>query len=254
MPARTRGLLALQPRHRLDRAVRSVWHDGRPALRSRRKRPSISSSLAQDPTQGGWRYVPASAPTRRSPAGSSWRSRAASWRGLQCRRDVSPRRRHWLRPHRPTARITCIIPCAPTPQAQRHGRCPTPAMTAVGLLMRLYTGLEPRRPAHDRGPSTCSPTCRIGTAVLAPRHLLLVLRHAGHVPHAGRVLAGVERPAPPLLVDRQIQTGPLAGSWDPAGRWPTAGARRRPDLRDHAEPVVAGSLLPPLADLRVTAR
>ena len=76
------------------------------------------------------------------------------------------------------------------------------------------------------------------TDVYLARHVLLVLRHASDVPFARRLLGKTwsERLFP-LLIDSQVATGPIAGSWDPRARCATAGARRRPDVRHDNEPL-----------------
>ena len=65
-------LMALQPRHRHHRAVRSLWHDRRRSTcATRPRRRSTSSSPRRDPQLRRLALCAAvSAPTRRSPAGS----------------------------------------------------------------------------------------------------------------------------------------------------------------------------------------
>ena len=112
--------------------------------------------------------------------------------------------------------LYCYNPYAPDTAEQRGGRRPTQTMTSVGLLMRLYSGWRRDNPTMGRGATTCSSSRRRRHANQSPtRHVLLVLCHAGHVPHGWTVLERLESPLHPLLVDAQIRED----------RWPAAGIR-----------------------------
>ena len=103
-------------------------------------------------------------------------------------------------------------------------------MTAVGLLMRLYTGWGRQNPGIVRGAAYLTQALPGNGSVRQPQrdtyywyYATQVLAHVGGEPWEAwmtRLHA--------LLVNSQVQQGPMAGSWDPRGpipdRWgPHAG-------------------------------
>jgi len=108
-------------------------------------------------------------------------------------------------------------PFAPDTPAQRHGRDITPTMTAVGMLMRLYSGW--RRDNADMKSAadylaTFPPS--LGDAKSPQRdtyywyYATQVMFHMG-----GEHWEKWNQRLNPILVDEQIKVGPQSGSWDP---------------------------------------
>ena len=122
-------------------------------------------------------------------------------------------------------------PFAANTPAQRHGRKPTPTMTAVGMLMRMYSGW---RRDHEAMQSAAeylleSPP-QMGTERYPRRdgyywyYATQVMFHMG-----GDYWERWNRFLNPLLLESQIKNGPMAGSWDPLkpveDRWSVHGGR-----------------------------
>ena len=122
-------------------------------------------------------------------------------------------------------------PYAPDTAEQRHGRTVSKTMTAVGLLMRLYTGWRRDDANMQRGAAyLLERPPAIGT-VRDPQ------RDTYYWYYATQVMANVGGQQweswmgklHPLLVNSQIRQGPYGGSWDPrapiADRWGTHAGR-----------------------------
>ena len=122
-------------------------------------------------------------------------------------------------------------PFAPDTPAQRHGRLPTPTMTAVGMLMRMYGGWRRDHPAMQSAAEYLlqyKPT--MGTKKSPRRdayywyYATQVMFHMG-----GDTWDAWNRSLNPLLLQSQIREGPRSGSWDPAypvaDRWAIHGGR-----------------------------
>ena len=116
-------------------------------------------------------------------------------------------------------------PYAPDTPQQRHGRVPSPTMTAVGMLMRMYNGWSRENPAMQSAadyllqyPPQLGDKRRPRRDGYYWYYATQVMFHMGgeHWDEWNRFLN-------PLLLETQIKTGPEAGSWDPelpvADRW-----------------------------------
>jgi hypothetical protein len=125
-------------------------------------------------------------------------------------------------------------PFAPDTPTQRHGLQHSRAMTSVGLLMRLYTGWKRDHATMRRGADYLAQNLpamgRPGEPLTEQKrdtyywyYATQVMFHMG-----GDYWRDWNGRLHPLLVQTQIQAGPLAGSWDPVypvpDRWaPQAG-------------------------------
>jgi hypothetical protein len=114
--------------------------------------------------------------------------------------QASPRRRHQYvyNPH--------------AVQAQAHGRRPNPTMTSVGLLMRLYSGWRRDNKDMDQGAQYLMenlPSMRQRDTYYW-YYATQVMFHMGD-----KYWEAWNDALHPLLVNSQVQEGPLAGSWNP---------------------------------------
>ncbi|MEM1070618.1 MAG: hypothetical protein AAGI63_17070 [Planctomycetota bacterium] len=108
-------------------------------------------------------------------------------------------------------------PFAPDTPTQRHGRLPTPTMTAVGMLMRMYSGWRRDTPAmRSAAKYLLEYPPKQGTTQSPQRdtyywyYATQVMFHMG-----GDTWYQWNRSLNPLLLQGQVKSGELAGSWDP---------------------------------------
>jgi hypothetical protein len=108
-------------------------------------------------------------------------------------------------------------PHAPLTREQQHGRKPSKTMTAVGLLMRLYAGWSRDHEQMIKGANYLRENLPdIGTTRDPKRdtyywyYATQVMFHMG-----GDYWRDWNNRLHALLVDSQIENGPMAGSWDP---------------------------------------
>jgi hypothetical protein len=111
--------------------------------------------------------------------------------------------------------------------ATRHGRVPTPVMTSVGLLMRLYLGWKRDNPDMIKGTDWILQSLPSeGTANRPQRdtyywyYATQVIFHMG-----GEKWRAWYGSLYPMLIRTQTKDGEFAGSWDPNGRVPDAWGR-----------------------------
>jgi hypothetical protein len=193
---------------------------------------------AQHPERGGWRYVPG----RESDTSvSGWQLMAlksGELSGLKVPAETYTRVDKWLDVSQtaPDGRTQYAYnPFAPLQTAPGRfadqGRRPTPATTSMGLLMRLYTGWN-RDDARLRGGCDflLSNPPLMGTAQNPQRDSYYWYYATQLMFHMkGDYWKQWNSQLHPLLVDQQIATGPLAGSWDPRrpvpDRWGHLGGR-----------------------------
>src|SRR5690606_7640398 len=103
-----------------------------------------------------------------------------------------------------------------TPQ-QRHGRSPTPAMTAVGLLMRMYVGWNRGDQSMMAGADHLLGNLPSdGTAALPARDAYYWYYATQVMFHMrGKYWQAWSNRLYPLILEQQVVEGPLSGSWDP---------------------------------------
>lgn len=170
--------------------------------------------------RGGWRYTPQiSADT----SVSGWMMMAlksGELAGLQVKDRTYRGIDKWLglaqqsedRPDRYR-----YNPFAPDTESQRHGKVPTPTMTAVGMLMRMYSGW---RRDNDAMQSAADYLLQYPPALGSKRrpkrdgyywyYATQVMFHMG-----GEHWEQWNQHLNPLLLRSQIKSGPKSGSWDP---------------------------------------
>ena len=189
---------------------------------------------SQDPTKGGWRYTPGKGADTSVTGWMMMALKSAELANLK----VDPRAffliQQWLavaqasdsQPH-----LYRYNPFAPNTAETRHGRRASKTMTAVGLLMRLYSGWKPGgRRMQDGAQYLSEHLPSNGTRKSLERdtyywyYATQVMFHMGdsHWESWNDALH-------PLLVDSQVREGPLAGSWNPLqpvpDRWGRHGGR-----------------------------
>lgn len=111
--------------------------------------------------------------------------------------------------------------------ATRHGRVPTPVMTSVGLLMRLYLGWKRDNPDMVQGADWLLKSPPAEGTMLNPQRDTYYWYYATQVMfHMGgdRWKAWYGN-LYPMLVRSQVSDGKYAGSWEPNGRIPDAWGR-----------------------------
>jgi hypothetical protein len=185
---------------------------------------------SQDPRLGAWRYVPGSGSDTSASGWQLMALKSGELAGLKVSPAAYEKVERWLDLAQVAGSQYAYNPTAPDTPQQGHGRQATPSMTAVGLLMRLYTGLN-RDDAHmiEGAEYLLGRLPENGRAAEPARDTYYWYYATQVMFHMrGKYWRAWNERLHPLLVDGQIQTGPLAGSWDPRvpvpDRWgPQAG-------------------------------
>ena len=205
-----------------------------PQLRAPAQKAVDFIVASQHPTRGGWRYTPQVGSDTsvsgwmvmalRSAELANLEVSSAAWEGVQRWLDLaqaSPERNELYR----------YNPLAPQSPTQMHRRRPSNTMTAVGLLMRMYTGWRRDHPAMVRGADHLRLRLpAIGTSDSPERDTYYWYYATQVMFHMrGEHWKSWHERLHPLLVSSQETEGPRAGSWDPArpvaDRWGAFGGR-----------------------------
>ncbi|MGB7346275.1 MAG: hypothetical protein WBD20_18805 [Pirellulaceae bacterium] len=174
----------------------------------------------QHSKRGGWRYSPQVSSDTSVSGWMMMSLKSGQLSGLTVPRSTYEGINHWLdlaqqnkdRPDRYR-----YNPYAPDTDRQRHGRYPTPTMTAVGMLMRMYSGWRRDNPAMiSAADYLLEHPPQLGTNLDPKRdgyywyYATQVMFHMGgdHWKQWNSYLN-------PMLLQGQIKKGPQAGSWDP---------------------------------------
>jgi hypothetical protein len=214
---------------------------GDPTLRTPAQRALDFTVAAQHSPTGGWRYVPGSAPDL-SVTGWQWLTlKSGQLAGLSVDERALRRTDTFVELSRgpdDQANLFVYNPDAPNTPEQGHGRQPSTVMTAVGLLLELYSGANRDDPSIRAGadhllenrPTTVGVPAAIGTLGNPQRdtyywyYATQVMFHMG-----GRYWEAWNERLHPLLVNAQVSEGALAGSWSPLApepdRWGAQGGR-----------------------------
>jgi len=175
---------------------------------------------SQNEELGGWRYSPNVGSDTSVTGWQMMALQSGKLAALDVPEETLDGVEHWLElaeASESKSHLYVYNPLAPDTPAQRHGREVNPTMTSVGLLMRMYSGWRRDDPEMIQGtrylmqhlPSN-------GTRRNVERdtyywyYATQVMFHMG-----GKYWETWNERLHPLLVDSQIQTGPMAGSWDP---------------------------------------
>ena len=194
---------------------------------------------AQHPVKGGWRYTPNEGETtwrkESDTSVSGWQLMAlksAQMAGLDVPDEVMERVGRWLDLAQADGGSRYMYnPYASTGPEQRQGLTPNRAMTAEGLLMRMYLGWDRDNPAMIGGADYLQDNLpELGDSD-HPLRDVYYWYYATQVMFQmqGHHWAAWNDRLRPLLAGSQVQQGPLAGSWHPnrpaPDRWAHAGGR-----------------------------
>jgi hypothetical protein len=188
----------------------------------------------QNPQFGGWRYEPRK---EADTSVSGWQLMAlksGDLAGLKVKKETYDAVEKWLdlaQASRTDGSEYVYNPYAPNTSDKRRGRQPTPAMSSVGLLMRMYLGWNRNNPELRRGADKFLANLpQVGTSASPLRdtyywyyatQVMFHMRGAHWRQWNARLY--------PLLITSQAKQGPMNGSWDPGGavpdRWGPHGGR-----------------------------
>ncbi|WP_184308230.1 hypothetical protein [Aporhodopirellula rubra] len=184
--------------------------------------------------RGGWRYTPQVSSDTSVTGWMMMAVKSGELSNLDVSPDVYKGIDRWLSLAKvsPTRRDLYVYnPYAPDTPQQAHGRRPSPTMTSVGILMRMYSGWSRENPDMQSAADyiLASPP-KIGTRRAPMRdtyywyYATQVMFHMG-----GDYWKKWSGYLTPVLIDSQIKRGPEAGSWDPEypvpDRWSPHGGR-----------------------------
>ena len=170
--------------------------------------------------RGGWRYIPQVSSDTSVTGWMMMALKSGELAGLEVKEKTYDGINTWLelsKQNSERADRYRYNPFAPDTDKQRHGRKPTPTMTAVGMLMRMYSGW--RRDNKDMQSAAdylLRSKPQLGTAEQPKRdgyywyYATQVMFHMG-----GDYWEQWNRNLNPLLLSGQVKDGPRAGSWDP---------------------------------------
>lgn len=197
-----------------------------PALREPAMKAIDYIVRSQSPQFGGWRYVPRKETDTSVTGWQLMALKSAQMAGLIVPSDAFQGVARWLDQAQVDDGARYVYnPYAGQTASQSHLRLPNWAMTAEGLLMRIYLGWQRDTPALRRGVEYLKqnmPSYTSGSAVV---------RDCYYWYYATQVMFQMQGETWQLwnqrmqetLLKEQVQTGPWAGSWDPiqpvADRW-----------------------------------
>lgn len=181
---------------------------------------------SQDMKEGGWRYAPRIGSDTSVTGWAMMALKSAELAGLSVPQPTYDRISGWLDRSQGTEGQGYLYRynyLANTPETE-HGRIPTPVMTSVGLLMRLYLGWDREHPMMLQGAQWLSARRpSLGTKQVPQRdtyywyYATQVMFHVG-----GESWRGWYEALYPMLVETQVSEGIYAGSWEPDGPIPDA--------------------------------
>ena len=230
---RTNGNLYRRENHRSDANVGFYSH-GIAALAMSEAYGMTQDRELRDPAQlalryimgtqhykrGGWRYQPQVSSDTSVTGWMMMALKSGELAGLEVKEETYRGINTWLQLSQQNSERADRYrynPYAPDTDKQRHGRKPTPTMTAVGMLMRMYSGW--RRDNKDMQSAAdylLQYTPQLGSPQLPKRdgyywyYATQVMFHMG-----GNYWEQWNRKLNPLLLSGQVKDGPRMGSWDP---------------------------------------
>ncbi|MCY3006713.1 MAG: hypothetical protein NTV29_12170 [Planctomycetota bacterium] len=195
-------------------------------LRSAAQRAVDFLVYSQDRQEGGWRYIPRVGSDTSVTGWGMMALKSAELSGLYVPKQTFEGIEKWLEHSQVSLREQYLYRynwLANTPET-KHGALPTPVMTSVGLLMRLYMGWKRDNIAMAQGADwLLQRPPAMGTEQAPKRdtyywyYATQVLFHMGEDRWKNWYQALY-----PLLIESQVTQGPYAGSWEPNGPIPDA--------------------------------
>jgi hypothetical protein len=180
---------------------------------------------SQNQKSGAWRYSPGVGGDTSVSGWMMMALKSGELAGLEVPSETYTKIDGWLdsaQQSRSEPHLYRYNPDAPNTPEQRHGREASKTMTAVGLLMRLYTGWERGNPNMVRGAEYLRQNPpSFGSARQPQRDTYYwyygtqVMAHMG-----GEYWQTWNAQLHPALVNTQSRQGAYAGSWDPGGAIP----------------------------------
>lgn len=193
---------------------------GDPALREPAQRAIDFIVNSQHQERGGWRYQPQVSSDTSVSGWMMMALKSGELAGLIVPQSTYAGINHWLELAKVSGAQSHLYrynPFAPDTPTQRHGRDATPSMTAVAMLMRMYSGWRREHPEMQRAADYLAMN---PPAIGDPRrpqrdtyywyYATQVMFHMG-----GERWENWNQQLKPILVDSQIKAGPMEGSWDP---------------------------------------
>jgi hypothetical protein len=181
---------------------------------------------SQDRQEGGWRYAPRIGSDTSVTGWGMMALKSAELSGLYVPGQTFQGIEKWLDHSQASAREKFLYRynwLANQPET-KHGTLPTPVMTSVGLLMRLYMGWKRDNPAMAQGADWLLRKLPADeTSQTSVRdtyywyYATQVLFHMG-----GQRWKSWYESLYPMLIESQVTQGPYAGSWEPMGPVPDA--------------------------------
>jgi hypothetical protein len=205
-----------------------------PALKEPAQRSLDFIVTGQHKDRGGWRYAPGVG----SDTSVTGAMLVALWcgeqAGLQVPKTAYDGVKKWLDQAQAApsqAHLYRYNPHAPDTAAQRQGRVASPTITALGLLMRMYTGWKLDDPNMIKGADYLKERLPALGTNAAPQRDTYYWYYATQVMWhmKGDYWKQWHEKLHRVLVDTQLRDGPFAGSWNPrlpvADRWGPHGGR-----------------------------
>ena len=185
---------------------------------------------SQDKKLGGWRYIPNSGSDTSVTGWFMMALKSAQLAGLDVKPDVFEGIKKWLDRNQASTVEPHLYRYnfdAPNTPMQQHGRIPTPIMTSIGMLSRLYTGWKRDNvPMQDAAEYLLRFPPAQGTVDQPLRDTYYWYYATQFFFHMGgdywRKWNGQLQP---LLVESQVLEGEHKGSWEPLGDIPDAWGR-----------------------------
>ncbi|MCA9134915.1 MAG: terpene cyclase/mutase family protein, partial [Planctomycetales bacterium] len=185
---------------------------------------------SQDPRRGGWRYRPGAGADTSVTGWFMMALKSAQLAGLDVEQETFQGIQQYVQASQASNAEPYLYRYNPyaadTPQ-QRHGLQPTPVMTSVGLLIRLYFGWRRDHGQMRQGAEyLLEHLPQLGTPTASQRdtyywyYATQVLFHM-----RGEQWQQWHQRLYPLLIDHQVLEGEFAGSWDPLLPTPDLWAR-----------------------------
>lgn len=189
-----------------------------PALREPGEKAVDFIVRSQHAQYGGWRYEPRRESDTSVTGWQLMALKSAEMAGFDVPRPVLEKVSHWLdlAQTEDGARYMYNPHAGETP-SQIHGRVPNRAMTAEGLLMRIYLGWNRTHPPLVKGadflrgqlPDLGTPQYRLRDAYYWYYATQVMFQMQGDYWRAWNDRIR------PMLLETQIREGDFAGSWDP---------------------------------------